>query len=800
MKRRFLSVLLALVLVLSFSLVTAVPVAAATPELELGIGEPDAIAEWSTAEVDVGTYSVHLEAGTGVDGNEGRVVIDAASVGITTLSDITSIAWSVYTVAGMPPHVDIYLDVDGDEIVDLEDVLTAEMSYNNPFYAHEEGPGVGPALWFDGDHVNDSWGAWFQTFEATEGDGFGTVNDDTFLWVTKMGSGYDDAPSGTLAQWIAGVVTTDPESEMTTPIISATTPVLRLEIEVDRWVYNSEAYIDDLTINSVTYDVEWTHVSPILVDDDKAEYAAAPFHSIQDAIDASIAGDTISVAAGTYDEQLEINNIGHSRTNLTLIGDMGDTTAGPGANAPTLQPQAAKDLVNGDVHIYSDGVDIKGFILDFNYTGTREGYGILVQAANVEIRDNEFQLGLGVTSHSDESGYGIDTAIGTDPGALVIDRNTFIGATAGDPADIGSLGIHMNPGGTSATKTVSNNVFSGDLYGAVAFHSGKVNVTDNVMTGKAADPSLGTFGVHIGSEATSALTNITVSGNDISQFGTGIDVFSNNLGTLTVTINNNVVQDNREGVYAGTEAVLTVNYNALSSNVDGVLLGGTGTADAKYNWWGDVAGPTIGTNPYDGPTAGDSVSANVDYLPWMIHTSLVSGWNIYSTPIAPGAASNTVEKALDLWGSGTDNFTIGWYFNGATQDWVQVVSATALQPMQAVYLKMTAAATIDVVLSAEYTSPPQVVMGAGWNLVGPAQMYTANVTASLNSAYFGTGAPDLWGYSQAYSPALHQTLWTFQRGDTYVDEDFIPTEGYWVHMVNPGLLAGFTSTPITEVP
>ena len=203
-------------------------------------------AEWSTAQAKTGSYSAHLDSVAAPSaGDEARVVIPLPSG--TTLGDIDSISWWVYAVTGYPPHVDITLHVDEDGVVDPEDMLTAEMNLNYT---------GAPSTIAELEAVYPYGTAWLQTFELTPDDGFDSVNDTTELWVTKLGAGNQDAPSGTLAQWKAGIVASDPFDEMPTPLIDATAPVVKLEIEVDSWVVRSEAYLDDVTINGVTYDLE----------------------------------------------------------------------------------------------------------------------------------------------------------------------------------------------------------------------------------------------------------------------------------------------------------------------------------------------------------------------------------------------------------------------------------------------------------------------------------------------------------------------------------------------------------------
>jgi hypothetical protein len=269
-------------------------------------------------------------------------------------------------------------------------------------------------------------------------------------------------------------------------------------------------------------------------------------------------------------------------------------------------------------------------------------------------------------------------------------------------------------------------------------------------------------------------------------------------------LTNNTISSNAIGISIGDAFVdvstMTVSNNIIAGNTGyGISNSGTGTLDASSNWWNDVAGPDIATNPYEAfVTTGDAVSAYVEYIPWLIHKSLAAGWNIFSTPITSGASTDTLTEALNLWTSDSSKVLNAYSFNAATQHWV--VPPTTLTPLVPVYLNLSNAATIDVLMSTDYSSPPAKTMYQGWNLVGPAQLYSMHVDNALISAFTGTGATNPVGYSQVVSPGIHQAAaWTFIRGATYSYENFLPTEGYWVYMVNLGTLGGFTYTPITEV-
>jgi len=204
------------------------------PEILLQAGT-NGIAERSDVKSNSGTYSVHLDSNDVSPGDEARIVISMPSG--FTLGDLDTLSWWVYTDSGYPPHVDITLDtLDSDQ-----SMLTAELAVNNPSYSP---PTYG------------TYDTWLETFEMASADGYDEIDDTTILWVTKMGAGDQDAPSSTLTNWKLGTIDNDPGSELPTTEISSMTLVLKLEIEVDNWIVESEAYIDDIKIDGVTYDFE----------------------------------------------------------------------------------------------------------------------------------------------------------------------------------------------------------------------------------------------------------------------------------------------------------------------------------------------------------------------------------------------------------------------------------------------------------------------------------------------------------------------------------------------------------------
>ncbi len=196
MKKKIFSVLLILTLVLCF----AAPVMAVDP--------PDPLE---------GTQLI----ATGTSGSEARIIVDVPAG--TTLGDIDSIAWSEYLMQGYPPHVDIIIE---------GDALVFEYAHNTDAHYAEAPMPYGALL-----------GGWYQTF-SDDGEGPAAVTDTSFAWLSSGAAGPYPSGSGfiggTLADWKAGSVDAG---------VNASTPVLRLEIEVDNWVVDSEAYVDDIMVN-----------------------------------------------------------------------------------------------------------------------------------------------------------------------------------------------------------------------------------------------------------------------------------------------------------------------------------------------------------------------------------------------------------------------------------------------------------------------------------------------------------------------------------------------------------------------
>jgi len=228
-KRAILTFIIAIFLI---GMIPIIPVMADLPTgwtLEV---KSDATVGWSTAQSKTGPYSVHMYTNTTTDGDEARIVIPMPDG--FTLGDLDTISWWEYLVAGYPPHVDVYLDI----VEGGTDELVFEYAYNDMTHYDDEAPAPYGA----------KTGSWYRTF-SDDGKGPAQITNSSVAWLNSGSSGPDAWVNYTLADWKDGVT-------VFAGMIDADSIVLKLEIEIDNWIVVTEAFIDDIEINGVTYPLE----------------------------------------------------------------------------------------------------------------------------------------------------------------------------------------------------------------------------------------------------------------------------------------------------------------------------------------------------------------------------------------------------------------------------------------------------------------------------------------------------------------------------------------------------------------
>ncbi len=320
---------------------------------------------------------------------------------------------------------------------------------------------------------------------------------------------------------------------------------------------------------------------------------AAPFNTIQEAVDAASAGHTVMVADGIYPEQVVLTKA------LTLSGE------NAGSDARTRS--GAESIVDGGGSqtpfvIQANDVTIDGFTITGGQNG---GYysGIwMADPTNASIlnnifTDNNFGIWADCSGScliennlfaSDVAGPSGTAAISADSTVgLTIRDNEFENQDEGNPVLLQATGAGSHTDVTATGNSFHDNAFS-NLY--------ILGVSGGVFSGNSLD---------IASDATGfsfsgGNDSIEVSDNDISNGARGIRI-----------------EDAGYGLGGNTNFVIT--ENRISGNTEyGVgFTETTGTVDATTNWWGHSTGPTVASNAGgEGDALVEATAGSVSYVPW----------------------------------------------------------------------------------------------------------------------------------------------------------------------------------------
>ncbi len=214
------------------------------------------------------------------------------------------------------------------------------------------------------------------------------------------------------------------------------------------------------------------------------------------------------------------------------------------------------------------------------------------------------------------------------------------------------------------------------------------------------------------------------------------------------------------------------------------------------NWSGDIGTVADVNDPSTTITMNGNYEVTANFASGLLMgIDLDAGWNTFSTPIALDSCIATWEDFVDYCGL---DWEIGYYYNVSTKYWGLITGDRTVTPLEGYYVSLGTAGTALIVPNPEPTPPPYKELAAGLNLIGLASLTDKDVVSTLTDVYEVTGG--LRGYSRVMNPPINGT------GDWPVDNNFdrddayVPTMevgySYWVIMINPGGLYGFTETPL----
>lgn len=364
---------------------------------------------------------------------------------------------------------------------------------------------------------------------------------------------------------------------------------------------------------------------------------AEPYCSIQDAIDAASAGDTIMVAAGTYkvaDESWDGKRCIYIDKNLTLRG--------AGSGLTVLDAEHTYTVLSGE------GPCGPHCTVVWNEAQQVTIEGITVMGGDYGIRNTTIDVGGGaltsltLTDVVVDDNYGLGIVFENDIGTATL--------TNCEAKNSGDIGIYFTPNCCADTVFLVNTSANGNGHvgfscqGSIAdldISGGTFNDNTGGMFQCDCDTQLGPyygFGIEL-RNCVGTLAGVTAQGNgfdgphiteggaDYAGGGAGIVVkHTPGFPASDILIAGANLQGNMSGLWiedpdsvenwgacnGGVGSVQILFSNIIGNQEFGVLNCCTDDVDATNNWWGDNSGPSGA-----GPGTGDAVSDYVDYDPWL---------------------------------------------------------------------------------------------------------------------------------------------------------------------------------------
>jgi len=568
MRRKVIRILFALVLVLSFSLVTAVPAAAdpgpdyaAVTFAQHGAG----IAEWSTTYARTGSYSVELYSPGTAD--YGKVVMPL-DMAFEDLADFSAWVEGGATAQALP-LLDIKLEID-------ETATSVDLSAdngNNPGDSSMDLSGAAVLLASQPGQCEDLSDTLMS--DGTAGwEKYGTHSDATI----NVGGSGDDHSYWSMFVWDGGggyigtfdYYTWDEIHDAFDGIATVQDVRVELRYPQDPEAVESTVYVDDITIGEDTYAMDPRVINTT---------TPAGFNTIQSAIDAAATGDTISVAAGTYNENLVVGT-----------GDLTIQSAGATADT-TINAADASDYV---VEITSDNVTLDGFTI----TG--------LAATNDTLANNAAVITQGVdsctiTNNILTGNHEVAISLFGGVGGAYSDSNTVSNNVINGPASHDTFGIKIK----GSHNTISGNeVYNTDTpilvwsWDDSETASPDENTISGNTIGKGADTAAYKWGITLKTGYHNQVTGNTITDPERAA----IYLYTSDKMEAEADFDPRPASDNISGnIISGGEVGIALMEGAKTNTISGNNISGTTIAGILGSLSRDIATDwaSVGDNPSD---------------------------------------------------------------------------------------------------------------------------------------------------------------------------------------------------------
>ena len=282
------------------------------------------------------------------------------------------------------------------------------------------------------------------------------------------------------------------------------------------------------------------------------------YSSIQAAIDASTDGDTVSVAAGTY-----VENISYSGKSISIIGEDRETTIIDGDSSGIVV-----SFISGE----DSSAVLRGFTITNGFNSV--GAGIYVESSSPTLTDLIISRNTTGKEGGQPSGGGICLRYSSSSIDNVIFEDNYAYYQGG--------GIETRYSDILLTNSIFRGNYGGANSGAGWFgFSSDVTIENVLATDNEAHYGYGAFGIYSNTDL--YLINATLTDNESSS-GDALGVSS----TSNATVSNCIFYNNRDHNgeitgpirLAGTNSSLDIQYSNVQGGQDAIIMNDQSTV----NW------------------------------------------------------------------------------------------------------------------------------------------------------------------------------------------------------------------------
>jgi parallel beta-helix repeat protein len=805
------SILLALALVLSVGLVTSMPVQAnvSQPQVTVSPVQTNVTAEYTivfeisgSLEEISDSITVAFPAVTTVPGagnySTGDIRINGYNV---TGNDVT--------VAGQNVTMVTPIDIQGETTVTV--VFTFGANITNPPTTGDYTLKVNTSHWADQTPVESAKYA-IRELPTVTGVSPGRGNVGGTMWVVVKGTSFMGDEDTNFSSTNISFGGSSGVDVLQTKYISVNETNVQIKVNSSALYYVTAETPAGNSTTSGTFNATpagtpqvdvWEKYTPtVLPFDEDTLVFKETVASITNAIAAASQDYTLAAHSDVYEEDLVIDVEG-----LTLMSVSGSAvTKIKGVTSENWFPGSA------NIEILSNGVKISGFTIESpNVPAGEYSGGIVLDSTDIEIYNNAF-VSIGNYCVAIQT-CRVDVFPDSDISGLKIYNNTFAGSAAV------YQGVFLNRDTGAGQVTVSNNVFSGNVRRGIATERSNTVITGNTMTSGLATGTVDGITVYDWNDRAAA--NVSITGNNMSGFNHGIVIGGGNQVLTNISVTENTMQDNETGILVRSSADgVVINYNNIAGNTElGLNNTDDENLDALYNWWGHEIGPNHDTFNPGGQL--NAVTGNASFSPWLYKPqeqfaldepclagsvvldneaeeiepgSYAGGWNSFSTPVTLDDSADEISDLLALAAAGNLSILRAQRFNPAKQSWDVLIvydivyENYQIRPGEGFYIQVQSKGSLPILVESDITSPPMRDLVAGWNLIGTSSLNKTSVKTALSGV----------DYSMVLSPKPpNDVAWSVPPSGEN-EKSLQLGKAYWVAMAEPGILYGFTYTPVAS--